>query len=77
MSNNLFYIPIRLRGKVKWFNEKKGYGFIQPEDGGKDVFFHFSIIQMKGFKTIANGQLIEFETDENGEKATFVRIALS
>lgn len=65
----------RKRGKVKWFNETKGYGFIVPENGGKDIFFHFSAIQQIGFKTIANGQLVEFE--ETNKKATFVRIALS
>ena len=48
------------RGKVKWFNESKGYGFIEQE-GGEDVFVHFSAIQGDGFKTLAEGQEVEFE----------------
>src|SRR5204862_7255709 len=47
-------------GKVKWFNDAKGYGFIEQE-GGEDVFVHFSAIQMDGFKTLAEGQAVEFE----------------
>jgi len=49
-----------LRGKVKWFNESKGYGFIQQDDG-KDVFVHYSAIQDSGFKTLAEGDAVEFE----------------
>ena len=49
------------RGKVKWFNDSKGYGFIQQETGGSDVFVHFSAIQADGFKTLAEGQEVEFE----------------
>jgi CspA family cold shock protein len=48
-------------GTVKWFNEAKGYGFITPDDGGKDVFVHFSAIQGTGFKTLAEGQKVRFE----------------
>ena len=48
------------RGKVKWFNDAKGYGFIQQETGGSDVFVHFSAIQAEGFKTLAEGQDVEF-----------------
>src|SRR2546430_530669 len=48
------------KGKVKWFNDAKGYGFIEQE-GGEDVFVHFSAIQMDGFKTLAEGQVVEFE----------------
>jgi len=55
------------RGKVKWFNENKGYGFIEREDGRGDVFVHFSAIQDEGFKTLAEGQEVEFEIVE-GEK---------
>jgi CspA family cold shock protein len=54
-------------GKVKWFNESKGYGFIEPEGGGRDVFVHFSAIQGDGYKTLSEGQLVEFETIQ-GEK---------
>lgn len=51
---------LMLRGKVKWFNESKGYGFIQQDDG-KDVFVHYSAIQDSGFKTLAEGDAVEFE----------------
>ena len=47
-------------GQVKWFNDSKGYGFIEQEDG-EDVFVHFSAIQMDGFKTLTEGQRVEFE----------------
>jgi CspA family cold shock protein len=55
------------RGKVKWFNDAKGYGFIQQETGGSDVFVHFSAIQADGFKTLAEGQDVEFEVG-SGDK---------
>jgi len=54
-------------GTVKWFNESKGFGFITPEDGGKDVFVHFSAIAKQGFRTLAEGQKVTFEV-ENGPK---------
>lgn len=54
------------KGRVKWFNESKGYGFIEQEDGS-DVFVHFSAIQDEGFKTLAEEQEVEFEV-EQGEK---------
>ena len=67
------------RGTIKWFDEKKGFGFITPEDGGEDIFFHYSAIKVKGFKTIANEQLVEYElATENGKKkATTVKIRLA
>ena len=49
------------KGNVKWFNEAKGFGLITPEDGSKDVFVHFSAILNDGFKTLAEGQKVEFE----------------
>ncbi len=58
----------KMKGQVKWFNESKGFGFITPADGSKDVFVHFSAIQGNGFKTLAEGQNVEF-TIENGAKA--------
>ncbi len=53
-------------GTVKWFNDAKGYGFIE-QDGGEDVFVHFSAIMMDGFKTLAEGQLVDFEI-KTGDK---------
>ena len=59
------------RGKVKWFNDAKGYGFIEQEGGGDDVFVHFSAIQAEGFRTLREGQDVEFEllTGEKGLNA--------
>jgi CspA family cold shock protein len=54
-------------GTVKWFSEEKGYGFITPEGGGKDLFAHHTAIQMSGFKTLKEGQRVEFEVRE-GQK---------
>ena len=51
-------------GTVKWFNASKGYGFITPTDGGDDVFAHFSAIEMDGYKTLKEGQQVEFEVQE-------------
>ena len=51
----------RVTGKVKWFNEEKGYGFIAREDGGEDVFLHYSELSGDGFKTIAEDARVEFE----------------
>lgn len=56
-----------IKGQVKWFNESKGFGFITPADGSKDVFVHFSAIQDSGFKTLAEGQNVQFSI-ENGAK---------
>ena len=64
-------------GTVKWFNESKGFGFITPEDGGKDVFAHFSAIQNQGFKTLAEGQRVSFEvtTGPKGLQASNIKSA--
>ncbi len=48
-------------GTVKWFNDAKGFGFVQPDGGGADAFAHFSAIQMEGFKTLKEGARVEFE----------------
>jgi CspA family cold shock protein len=55
------------RGTIKWFNENKGFGFIKPEDGSQDVFVHFTAIKEEGFKTLAEGQEVEFDIVQ-GEK---------
>ena len=62
-------------GKVKWFNEKKGFGFIEQE-GGKDLFVHYSAIQSEGFKTLTEGQRVRFEVEETpkGPKAKNVQV---
>lgn len=51
----------KLTGTVKWFNDAKGFGFITPDDGGEDIFAHFSSIQMSGFKTLKEGQKVAYE----------------
>lgn len=62
-----------MRGKVKWFNETKGFGFIEKEEGG-DVFVHFSEIEGEGYKTLAEGEEVEFEVVDSpkGPKAAHV-----
>jgi CspA family cold shock protein len=62
-------------GTVKWFNDAKGYGFIAPDEGGKDVFVHHSNIVSEGFRSLAEGAKVEFETREGqkGPEATDVR----
>jgi CspA family cold shock protein len=50
-------------GTVKFFNETKGYGFIQPEDGGKDVFVHISAVERSGMRTLSDGQKVSFEVE--------------
>ena len=62
-------------GTVKWFDNKKGYGFITPSEGGKDLFVHHTSLQMEGFKTLNEAQTVEYEigTSDRGEVATNVR----
>lgn len=55
------------QGTVKWFNSEKGFGFIAPNDGGKDLFVHHTSIQTRGFRTLDEGQQVEFEV-EQGDK---------
>lgn len=64
----------RIQGKVKWFNEDKGFGFIERNDGGEDVFLHFSALGQSGYKTIAEEARVEFavEAGPKGPKAVDV-----
>ena len=65
------------QGTVKWFNSDKGYGFIAPDDGTSDVFVHHSAIQMNGYRSLEEGQAVEFELKEGpkGLQAVDVRPA--
>ncbi len=62
-------------GVVKWFSNEKGYGFITPDDGGKDLFLHFKEIQVDGYRTVDEGQRVSYEPAEGtkGPQATNVR----
>ena len=64
-------------GIVKWFNDAKGFGFITPDDGGKDLFAHFSAIQSSGFKTLKENQRVTFDvtTGPKGDQASNIRTA--
>ena len=63
------------RGTMKWFSDQKGYGFVTPEGGRKDVFVHYSALQGEGFKTLSEGDIVEFEITQGpkGEQAANVR----
>ena len=61
-------------GKIKWFNDQKGFGFIQADEGGEDIFVHFSVVEMDGFKSLKEGQAVVYEAEKStkGTKATKV-----
>ncbi len=66
-------------GVVKWFNNAKGFGFVSPDEGGEDIFAHFSAIDMEGYKSLKQGQKVEFDVTE-GPKGLFaskIRLAES
>jgi CspA family cold shock protein len=58
---------MRTRGTVKWFNDQKGFGFITPEEGGRDCFVHHSAIKADGFRTLNEGDQVEFEVTEGAK----------
>ncbi len=62
-------------GKVKWFNDQKGFGFLTTDEGGRDVFVHHTVIEGDGFKTLQDGETVEYEAEDGakGLKATKVR----
>ncbi|GMQ90867.1 MAG: hypothetical protein BMS9Abin11_0172 [Gammaproteobacteria bacterium] len=73
---NFNEVIIMATGTVKWFNESKGFGFITPSDGSKDVFVHFSAIASEGFRTLAEGQQVTYDVEDGpkGPQATNVKI---
>jgi CspA family cold shock protein len=64
-----------VQGKVKWFNDSKGYGFITPDDGSKDVFVHFSAIQAEGYKALHEGDEVTFDVQETEKGRQAVNVA--
>ena len=65
------------KGTVKWFNGQKGYGFIQPTDGGKDVFVHISAVERAGLSSLNEGQNVEFEVVDNRGKSSAENLRVS
>lgn len=67
-------LKIMQSGTVKWFNNAKGYGFIVPESGGEDVFVHYSTIDGTGFKTLKEGQVVQYEASESPRGVQTTRV---
>jgi len=65
------------KGTVKWFNGQKGYGFIQPTGGGKDVFVHISAVERAGLSSLNEGQTVEFEVVDNRGKSSAENLRVS
>jgi cold shock protein len=63
-----------ITGIVKWFNDSKGYGFITPQDGGKDVFVHHSAVQGAGFKSLTEGQKVTFDVEQGPKGPSAARV---
>ncbi|CAD5960927.1 cold-shock protein [Planktothrix agardhii 1806] len=66
----------KIKGQVKWFNDSKGFGFITPDDGSKDIFVHHSAIQGNGFKTLTEGQKVEFEIQQGQKGPSAMNVIL-
>ncbi|MEL0590814.1 MAG: cold shock-like protein CspC [Planktothrix rubescens PR222] len=66
----------KIKGQVKWFNDSKGFGFITPDDGSKDIFVHHSAIQSDGFKTLTEGQKVEFEIQQGQKGPSAMNVIL-
>ncbi len=64
-------------GTVKWFSDEKGFGFITPDEGGKDLFVHFSSIAAEGFRTLAEGARVNYEAEEGPKGPNAVNVTLA
>ena len=64
-----------MQGKVKWFNAEKGFGFISNDEGGDDIFVHFSAIQAEGFRTLTEGQKVTFDIEQDPKNSSKLRAA--
>ncbi len=68
---------MRITGTVKWFNDQKGFGFITREDGEKDCFVHYSAVQVEGFRSLAEGQRVEFEVVDGDKGPAAANVTLA
>lgn len=71
------YKGLAMTGTVKWFNDQKGYGFIKPDGGGKDIFIHHSAIQMNGFRSLKEGERVQFDLEQGPKGVQAVRVTKS